>query len=219
MVRLDILSDPICPWCLIGKALLDAALTQRPGHPLVPAWHPFQLNPDMPAGGMDRRDYLEAKFGGREAAARVYARIDEAARAAGIEVDFAAIGRTPNTVDAHRLIHWAGIDHRQGQVVDGLFAAYFLEGRDIGDREVLAQVAGAAGMDGEAVARLLATEADADDVRARDAHARERGVSAVPTFLVGDRHAVPGAQPTELWLQVIDELAGVPAPTHEGGAA
>ena len=219
MVRLDILSDPICPWCLVGKAQLDAALAQRPGHPLVPAWHPFQLNPDMPAGGMDRRDYLEAKFGGREAAARVYARIDEAARAAGIEIDFAAIGRTPNTVDAHRLIHWAGIEHRQGAVVGVLFAAYFLQGRDIGDRDVLAGIAGAAGMDADAVARLLATEADADDVRARDAHARERGVSAVPTFLVGDRHAVPGAQPAALWLRVIDELAGVPAPTHEGGAA
>ena len=219
MVRLDILSDPICPWCLIGKTHLDAALAQRPEHPLVPAWHPFQLNPDMPQGGMDRRAYLEAKFGGRENAARTYARIDAAARAAGIEIDFGAIERTPNTVDAHRLIHWAGIEHRQGAVVDALFAAYFREGRDIGDRDVLAGIAAAAGMDGEAVRRLLSTDADAGDIRARDAHARERGVSAVPTFLVADRHAVPGAQPVELWLRVIDELSGVPAPTHEGGKA
>lgn len=219
MVRLDVFSDPICPWCLIGKTRLDEAMAQRPGHPLVPAWHPFQLNPDMPPGGMDRRAYLEAKFGGREAAAAVYARIDAAAREAGIEVDWAAIERTPSTLDAHRLIHWAGIEHRQGPVVDGLFAAYFLEGRDIGDAEVLADVAGAAGMDPEAVRRLLATDADAGDIRARDAHARERGVSAVPTFVVGDRHAVPGAQSAALWLQVIDELAGLPAPTHEGGAA
>lgn len=219
MVRLDILSDPICPWCMIGKARLDAAMALRPGHPLVPAWHPFMLNPEMPAEGMDRRAYLEAKFGGREAAAHVYARIDEAARDAGIEIDFAAIERTPSTVDAHRLIHWAGIEHRQGPVVDALFAAYFLEGRDIGDRDVLAAIAGAAGMDAEATARLLASDADAEDVRARDAHARARGVGAVPTFLVADRHAVPGAQPTELWLRVIDELSGVPAPTHAGGTA
>ena len=219
MVRLDILSDPICPWCLIGKAQLDDALAQRPGHPLVPAWHPFQLNPDMPAGGMDRRAYLEAKFGGREAAARVYARIDAAARLVGIDIDFAAIARTPNTVDAHRLIHWAGVEHLQGPVVDGLFAAYFLEGRDIGEAATLAAIGDAAGMDGEAILRLLATDADAQDIRTRDAAARERGVTGVPTFVVGDRHAVPGAQPAHLWLQVIDELAGLPAPTHPGGTA
>lgn len=219
MVRLDIFSDPICPWCLIGKTRLDAALAQRPGHPLVPAWHPFQLNPDLPPGGMDRREYLEAKFGGREAAARTYARIEEAARDAGIEIDFGDIARTPRTLDAHRLIHWAGIEHRQGAVVDRLFAAYFLEGRDIGDAATLAEIAEAAGMDGEAVRRLLATDADADDIRARDAHARERGITAVPTFIVADRHAVPGARPEALWLQVIDELAGLPAPTHEGGSA
>ena len=219
MIRLDVFSDPICPWCLIGKTRLDAALSQRPGHPLVAAWHPFQLNPDMPAGGVDRREYLEAKFGGREAAARVYARIDEAAREAGLEIDWSAIDRTPNTLDAHRLIHWAGIEHRQGGVVDRLFAAYFLEGRDIGAHEVLAEIAEAAGLDGAAVRRLLASDADLEDIRARDAHARARGVTAVPTFLVGDRHAVPGAQPAELWLRVIDELAGLPQPTHEGGAA
>ena len=109
MIPLDILSDPICPWCYIGKANLDRALAARPGHPLTIQWHPFQLNPDMPAGGMDRRAYLEAKFGGREAAVQVYGRIADAAEAAGLSIDFAGISRTPNTIDAHRLIHWAGL--------------------------------------------------------------------------------------------------------------
>ena len=113
MVKLDILSDPICPWCLIGKTQLDRALEAAPDHPFEIEWHPFQLNPDMPAGGMDRREYLETKFGGRDQAVAVYARIAEAAEAAGIEIDFARISRTPNTLDAHRMIHWAGLEGRQ----------------------------------------------------------------------------------------------------------
>ena len=110
MVKLDIISDPICPWCYIGKTLLDQAMAQRPDHPFEIEWHPFELNPDMPAEGMDRRDYLETKFGGKEGAIRAYAPVLERAEAAGLTIDFAAIKRTPNTLDAHRLLHWAGIE-------------------------------------------------------------------------------------------------------------
>ena len=211
MVALDILSDPICPWCAIGHAHLSRALEASPEHPFALAWHPFMLNPDMPREGMDRRAYLEAKFGGREAAAAVYARIDEAARAAGLDLDLGAIARTPSTLDAHRLIHWAGIEKRQTPIATRLFAAYFREGRDIGERAVLVGIAEGAGMDGTMVERLLASEADEEEVRARDAHARGRGVSGVPTFVVGGRHVVVGAQPPELWAQVIGELAATEA--------
>ena len=207
MITLDILSDPICPWCYIGKAHLDRALERRPQHPFQIAWHPFQLNPDMPAEGMDRRAYLETKFGGKENAVRVYARIAKAAEAAGVTIDFEAMERTPNTIDAHRLTHWAGLEGRQGMVKDRLFKAYFREGRDIGDRTVLVEIASAAGMDAAMVERLLATDADIEDIRARDAHARARGVTGVPTFVVGNRHVVPGAQPPDLWERVIDDLA------------
>ena len=117
MVKLDILSDPICPWCYIGKANLDRALSQRPDHELAIEWHPFQLNPDMPDEGMDRRTYLETKFGGKERAVTVYAQIEQAAKDAGLDVDFGAIKRTPNTINAHRLIHWAGVEGRQTAVV------------------------------------------------------------------------------------------------------
>lgn len=113
MVKLDILSDPICPWCYIGKASLDRALEKHPDHPFEIEWHPFQLNPEMPEGGMDRRAYLETKFGGRENAARVYARIDEAAQGAGLGINWEGIEVTPNTLDAHRLIHWARVEGRQ----------------------------------------------------------------------------------------------------------
>jgi len=208
MVKLDIFSDPICPWCLIGKTQLDRALEQRPDHPFEIRWHPFQLNPDMPAEGMDRQAYLEGKFGGPEAAAQTYARVAEAARAAGLEIDFDAIPRTPNTIDAHRLIHWAGIEGAQGPVVDALFAAYFRERRDISDPETLADIADAAGLDAAVVRRLLATDEDIAEIRDRDATAREMGVTGVPTFIVAGQHAVPGAQPTELWLKVIAELEG-----------
>lgn len=205
-VKLDILSDPICPWCLIGKTQLETALAAVPDHPFEIEWHPFQLNPDMPPEGMDRRTYLETKFGGRDAAVQAYAPIVERAEALGLGINFEGIERTPNTLDAHRLIHWAGIENLQGAAVDALFDAYFVQNRDIGDREVLADIADAIGMDAGVVLRLLASDADRAEIAARDAHSRKMGVRAVPTFIVAQSHAVPGAQPPELWLRVIAEL-------------
>jgi predicted DsbA family dithiol-disulfide isomerase len=205
-VKLDVLSDPICPWCYIGKTHLDKALEAEGDHPFVIEWHPFQLNPDMPEDGMDRREYLERKFGGKENAVKVYGQIADHAEQAGIEIDFAAIKRTPNTVNAHRLIHWAGIEGKQNDVVDALFLAYFKEGRDIGDIETLADIADGIGMDAAVVTRLLRSDEDLSAIKDRDTHSREMGVNSVPTFIVGSRHAVPGAQPPELWQKVIKEL-------------
>ncbi len=207
MVKLDILSDPICPWCYIGKTYLDRALEARPDHPFAIEWHPFQLKPDMPAEGMDRRAYLEAKFGGPEGAAEVYGRIEDTAKAAGLAIDFDAIQRTPNTIDAHRLIHWSGLEGRQTATVTRLFKAYFENGQDIGDRAVLLDIAEGVGLDRAMIERLLDSDADLEDIRARDAHARERGVTGVPTFVLANTHVLPGAQPTELWTNVLDEIA------------
>ena len=206
MVKLDILSDPICPWCYIGKTHLFRALEAHPDHPFTLEWHPFQLNPDMPQGGMDRRAYLEAKFGGREGAVRAYAPVVEAAEAAGLAIDFEGMQVTPNTLDAHRLIHWAGLEGRQTAVVQALFAAYFERGEDIGDHEVLCAVAEGAGLDREMVARLLASDADAGDIRARDAHTRERGVTGVPTFVIANQAVVRGAQPPETWGKIVEDV-------------
>lgn len=206
MVKLDIISDPICPWCYIGKANLDKALLEYPDHPFVIEWHPFQLNPDMPEGGMDRRDYLERKFGGKEGAVKAYAPIVEMSEKIGLDINFEAMKVTPNTIDAHRLIHWAGIEERQTFVVDLLFKAYFVEGRDIGDHEVLADIADMAEMDAALVTKLLGTDNDTADIRKRDAHSREMGVNSVPTFIVANQHAVPGAQPPETWVQVIKDI-------------
>jgi predicted DsbA family dithiol-disulfide isomerase len=205
-VKLDIMSDPICPWCYIGKAQLDRALMDHPDHPFVIEWHPFQLNPDMPREGMDRRAYLEGKFGGKEGAVRAYAPVVEHAKAAGVEINLDKMQRTPNTLDAHRLIHWAGIEGRQTAAVSALFRAYFVDGRDIGEAEVLCDIADSIEMDAAVVAKLLQTDVDADDIRARDAHSRQMGVTSVPTFIVANQHAVPGAQPPELWARVIADL-------------
>ena len=206
MIKLDIISDPICPWCYIGKAYLDRALAAHPDHPFTIEWHPFQLNPEMPAGGMDRREYLETKFGGKEGAIKVYSEIAKRAEDAGLDIDFGAIKTTPNTINAHRLIHWAGIEGRQAFIVAALFKAYFVEGRDIGSNDVLFNIADESGMDTDMIDRLLASDADIEDIRKRDAEARERGVRGVPTFIVANQSVLTGAQPADLWGQVIVEL-------------
>ncbi len=207
VVKLDIMSDPICPWCYIGKSYLDRAMEQNPDHPFQIEWHPFQLNPDMPAEGMDRRAYLEGKFGGKEGAVKAYAPVVEHAKTAGLKIDFEAMKRTPNTLDAHRLIHWSGIEGRQTAAVSALFKAYFVEGRDIGDADTLADIADSIEMDAAVVRRLLASDADQQLIIDRDAHSRKMGISSVPTFIVAGKHAVPGAQPPELWSKVIAEMS------------
>ena len=207
-IRLDIFSDPVCPWCYVGKANLDRALAQHPDHPFAIQWHPFQLNPDMPAEGVGKRDYLEQKFGGKARVDAVHERLRESARAAGVEMDPAKPQRMPNTLDAHRLIHWAGIEAVQSAVVTALMRAYWVEGRDIGDHAILADIAAENGMDRGATLRLLQSQADADDILARDQDARQKGVTAVPTFLIAQQYVVSGAQPVETWDKVIAELTG-----------
>ena len=205
MIRLDIFSDPVCPWCFIGKANLDRALAAHPTHPFRIEWHPFQLNPDMPAGGVDKHRYLAEKFG-EDRLVQMHLRLKEASRAAGAEIDPDTPKRMPNTLDAHRLIHWAGLEGRQTAVVSAIMRAYWREGRDIGNAGVLTDIAAAAGMDRAVTARLLASDADADDIRARDADARQKGVNSVPTFLIAQHYVVTGAQPPEVWGNVIREL-------------
>ena len=206
MIRLDIFSDPVCPWCYLGKANLDRALEAHPTHPFAVEWHPFQLNPDMGTGGVDKRTYLADRFGAGKLDA-VHDRLKAMAKQAGLDMDPDVPQRIPNTLDAHRMVHWAGLEGRQTPMVSALFRAYWREGRDIGDPAVLATLAGEVGMDAALAARLLASDADADDIRARDQDARKKGVTAVPTFLIARQYVLSGAQPPELWGQVIDELA------------
>lgn len=210
-IRLDIFSDPVCPWCYVGKANLDRALGAHPDHPFQVQWHPFQLNPDMPAEGVAKRAYLEQKFGGKARVDAIHERLREVARGAGVDMDPDKPQRMPNTLNAHRLIHWAGIEGVQQAVVDALMRAYWTEGRDIGDLPTLADIAGENGMDRAATLRLLQSDADTDDIQARDQDARQKGVNAVPTFLIAQQYVVSGAQPPETWEKVIAELTGQPS--------
>ncbi len=207
MIKLDVISDPICPWCYIGKTHLDRALAMRPDHGFVIEWHPFQLNPTMPPEGMDRRAYLETKFGGPEGAARAYAPVVSTAQKAGLSINFDGIKTTPNTIDAHRLIHWGGVAGCQTAIVDHLFDAYFVKGQNIGDHAVLTGIAEACGMDRTEVAARLDSDHDLTATRARDSQIRKMGVSSVPTFVVLNQHVVSGAQPPETWVSIIDQIA------------
>ena len=207
MIKLDIISDPVCPWCYIGKTELDLALAERPDHPFTFEWHPFQLNPDMPNAGMSRSEYLERKFGGKTGAARAYAPVLERAEALGLNIDFAAIPHQPNTLNAHRLIHWAGLEGKQTAAVSAIFKAYFNEGLNIGAPKTLTDIGVGVGMERDVLERLFDGDADTNSIKERDVHARQRGVNGVPCFIVANAHALSGAQPKSLWLQVIDEIS------------
>lgn len=206
-IRLDIFADPICPWCMIAKAELDRALESRPGHPFAITWQPFQLDPQMPQAGMDYVAYMKLKFGDEQGILAAMKPVMEASERLGLWINPSLIERVPNTLNAHRLLYWAGLEGVQTPVMSGLMRAHWREGRNIGDPDVLANIGEKAGMDGQVIRRLLATTEDRDEIAAREIHARRRGVNAVPTFIVADTHAISGAQPASLWQGVIDELA------------
>ncbi len=201
---IDIFSDTICPWCFIGKRRLERALAERPQPNQTIRWRAFQLNPDMPEGGMDRKRYLEVKFGGAVNAQAVYDQVRAAGESEGIAFAFEAMKRTPNTDASHRLIRHAGQKAQQEAVVQALFDAYFLRAEDIGDPEVLAAAAAAAGLDGEETRAFLASDAKAEAVRAEDKGARQAGISGVPCFIFNGHHALAGAHPPEVLHQLFD---------------
>ncbi|MEM7505152.1 MAG: DsbA family oxidoreductase [Pseudomonadota bacterium] len=207
MIQLDVISDPICPWCYIGKANLDRAIETTGQNPFTMAWRIFQLNPDMPLEGMDRKTYLERKFGGPEGARDVYGRIEGAAKSAGLDVRFDRVARTPNTFDAHRLIRWSQTTGTQHAVVNQMFRRYFEDGQDISDRAILLDIADSAGMERDVVARLLDSDADREELQAEEATARQMGVTGVPCFIINGQHVVQGAQDTATWERIITELS------------
>jgi predicted DsbA family dithiol-disulfide isomerase len=201
-MKIDIVSDAICPWCYIGKRRLEQALAQAPQPDLELGWRPFQLNPDMPAEGMDRQAYLRAKFG--DESGRSYDRIAAVGREVGIPFAFDRIKRTPNTILAHRLIRYSTREHHQDEMVETLFRAYFTEGEDIGNPETLARLAGTAGLDPSLIEVYLQGAEDDDTIRAEDAFARQIGISGVPCFIIDRQYAISGAQPAEAFLEVFD---------------
>ena len=214
-MQINIISDTICPWCFVGKRRLEAAVAQRPNLALEVSWHPFQLNPGTPIDGMDRAAYIQAKFGSSSYPQQMLSALNAAGESVGIDFDFGAMARVPNTIRSHCLIRWAGEADVQDAVVNILFDRYFLQQGDIGDPDLLAEVAAEAGMDGDEVRLRLDRGDDADVVAAEDAHVRTLGISGVPTFILDQKYAVTGAQEPQVLLQVFDKgaaaAAGVPA--------
>jgi predicted DsbA family dithiol-disulfide isomerase len=202
MLTIDVISDVICPWCFIGKRRLEKALS---GRPATVRWHPFQLNPDMPREGIDRKSYRIAKFGSWERSQELDARVAAAGEDEGIAFRFDKMARTPNTLDAHRIIWLAGERGVQDAVVEALFLAYFTEGEDLSDRATLAEVAADAGLDRAEVYELLASDKGIDVVQAGEEQARRLGVSGVPFFVVNGRVALSGAQPPDLFRQAFEQ--------------
>lgn len=204
VTRIDVISDFVCPWCYIGKRHLDAL---RGDTAIATYWHPYFLNPEVPAGGVDRAAMMVAKFGSVERARELGRGVEAAAREAGLFLDLSVVKRVPNTADAHRLMRWASGQGRGDALAEGLFAAHFADGRDIGDAETLADLAAGAGLDRALVAELLAGDADRATVTAQAEHARASGVSGVPTMVFDRRVAVVGAQPAEKLRKVVAGLA------------
>ena len=219
-MRLDIFADVICPWCWIGKRRLERALKARPQGRLATRWRAFQLNPGMPPGGMDRREYLAAKFGSEAQAARVYDAILAAGETEGLDFRFDQIRRIPNTLKAHRLVRLSQERGKGSQMIEALFGAYFARGEDIGDREVLVNAATPIGLSTEEVRRHIDSAEGLEAVQAEDAVARRHGINGVPCYIFNGKFALAGAHEAEVLFQLFDlareddasASAGAPAP-------
>jgi predicted DsbA family dithiol-disulfide isomerase len=203
--QIDIVSDTICPWCFVGKRRLEKALTELPPLELGVRWRPFQLDATIPEEGMDRQTYLARKFGSEEAK-RVYDRIRAVGEEEGIAFAFEKIKKTPNTINSHRLLHWAGEEGIQDAVAERLFQLYFLEGEDIGDLGVLARAAAECGMDEGSVRARLSTDESRSLVLREIAQANGSGVDGVPCFIFDGSTFLPGAQPADVLAETISRM-------------
>lgn len=205
-LTVDIISDVVCPWCYIGKRHLERALEDFDGE-IELRWHPFQLNPDLPAEGVDRKAYLEQKFGGPARAKEIYARVADAGRSAGLELKIDAITRQPNTLAAHALIAYAqSIDSASAsEIAERLFRAYFIEAQFVGDVNSLCELASDCALDHEAVRAFITDPSELAKIAARDEDIRRQGISGVPFFIFNNRQAVSGAQPPQVLRQAIEQ--------------
>ncbi len=206
-MQIDVISDTICPWCYIGKRRLERAIRLRPQITFDVRWRPFQLDPTTPPEGVDRKTYIESKFGSSDKIKPIHAALLKAGEDEGLAFAFEKISRTPNTIASHRLIRWSHSMGVQNEVVELLFRRYFMEGADVGQTKVLAAIAAEAGMDAELVEELLASDADLEKVQHEDSMARKIGIQGVPTYLIGGKVLINGAQDAEVLARVIDKVA------------
>lgn len=206
-MQIDVISDTVCPWCFIGKRRLMRAIEQRPNIVFDIKWRPYRLDPTVPRTGVDSQAYMRARFGDDpQKIMAMYELIATEGQKDGIEFDFAAISRRPDTLNSHRLIRWAQANGVQDEVVERLFIAYFENGEDIGDIRTLADIADICGMDGVEVAHMLESDSDVALVEREDQIAHEMGVTGVPAMIFGGKIAVSGAREPEVLVTVIDRV-------------
>jgi len=212
-LTIDVVSDVVCPWCYLGKKRLERTLASEQDGAIAVRWRPYQLDPSIPKGGLDRQTYMINKFGNDGRIEAAHQRLSALGAEEGIAFAFDKIQRAPNTLDAHRLIRWAFAAGAQDRIVDRLFKLYFEEGRDIGDRALLIETAGECGLDKEIVAKLFEEGADEEAVRAEIAEAQSLGVTGVPFFIFAQRFGVPGAQTSDVLAEALNRarksLAGI----------
>lgn len=215
-LAIDVISDVICPWCYVGKRRLEKAIASLSGQYEVRVrWHPFQLNPTMPKDGISRREYRIGKFGSWERSQELDARLIAVGETEGIHFAFDLIERTPNTFDAHRIIWLADQHGCQDAVMEGLFRAYFADGRDISDRQRLKDVVAEAGLDRQLVEEMLNSDEGMAAIRDAEERSRHLGVSGVPFFIMNEKVALSGAQAPETFLEAFRQaIAGSSQPSR-----
>ena len=207
-MKIEMISDVICPWCFLGKRRLDKALALVPEINVEVIYRPFFLDPSIPPEGLSRKEYMHSKFGDRDLKA-LHKPLEEAGKKDGVPYHFEKITRTPNTLDAHRLIRWAkqAVPDCQAAMKEALLCAYWRDGKDVGDHDVLAEIATSVGMDGREMKILLAQDTDKREVMAEVEHAYQLGVSGVPTFIIDNKYGISGAQEVETLVQTIRDVA------------
>ncbi len=204
IVLIDILFDPICPWCYIGKRRLDEAISQRPEIQVKRRWQPFLLNPEMPSEGLDRTAYLVRKFGSEERVRRVYGAIEEAGLSVEIDFAFERIKQTPNTVDAHRVVRFADQYGKADVTAEMLFNRYFIDGDNIGDSKILLDIAKQLDLDLKSLAAYLDSDQDIDLIYEKNARAHRMGINGVPSYLFNEHLAISGAQEPPVLVRLLD---------------
>lgn len=203
-MEIDIIFDTVCPWCYIGKRRLEMALSMRPQIRAKPNWRPFLLNPEMPPEGIDRTAYLVKKFGSESRVSRIYGAIGEAGLSVEIDFAFERIGKTPNSVDSHRLVRFAHERGLAGDVVEALFVEFFINGRDIGDLRVLTEIGAANGLDAQEVEAYLDTDADVNTIHDDNVRAHRLGINGVPSFAFNEKFVISGAQEPQVLARMLD---------------
>ncbi|MFA7429431.1 MAG: DsbA family oxidoreductase [Rhodospirillaceae bacterium] len=203
-MRIEFIFDTVCPWCFVGKRRLERALARRPHVAAEVVWRPFLLNPDMPEDGIPRATYLERKFGGAARVTRMLAGLMEAGQGEGIAFDFNAITRTPNSLNSHRLVRFAGAHGMAAAAVEAIFRAYFQKGRDIGSTSVLADIAAEIGLPGNAVEAFLSSSNGRGDVFMENAQTHRLSINGVPCFVFDGAYGIAGAQDPDILVRMID---------------